>query len=60
MVLIIVQGPRAQIDRGIYRREMQAELNRTPNLTIVEASVEDLGLIDGRVRSVKLGRSTDC
>ena len=37
-----VRGPRAQIDRKLYREAMQAELARTPNLTIVEAAVEDL------------------
>src|SRR5579872_1188911 len=30
-----VRGPRAQIDRKLYREAMQAELAQTPNLTIV-------------------------
>src|SRR6201992_220288 len=30
-----VRGPRAQIDRRLYREAMQAELAATPNLTIV-------------------------
>src|SRR5512139_4173439 len=29
-----VRGPRSQIDRRLYREAMQAELARTPNLTI--------------------------
>ena len=37
-----VRGPRAQIDRRLYRNAMQAELQSTPNLTIVSAAVEDL------------------
>lgn len=37
-----VRGPRAQIDRALYRRAMQAELSATENLTIIEAGVEDL------------------
>ncbi len=37
-----VQGPRAQIDRKLYRRAMQAELAATANLTIVEGAVDDL------------------
>ncbi len=37
-----VRGPRAQIDRKLYREAMQAELAQTANLTIVEAAVEDL------------------
>ncbi len=42
-----VRGPRAQIDRKLYREAMQAELAQTPNLTIVEAAVEDLVVQDG-------------
>jgi tRNA uridine 5-carboxymethylaminomethyl modification enzyme len=37
-----VRGPRAQIDRKLYREAMQAELSQTENLTIIEAAVEDL------------------
>ncbi len=44
-----VRGPRAQIDRKLYREAMQAELAQTPNLTIVEMAVEDLVVHDGVV-----------
>src|SRR5215813_7292854 len=37
-----VQGPRAQADRKLYRKAMQAAISATPDLEIVEASVEDL------------------
>src|SRR5579862_5306539 len=37
-----VRGPRAQIDRRLYREAMQAELAGTPNLTIVADAAEDL------------------
>src|SRR5437764_786146 len=34
-----VQGPRAQADRRVYRREMQAALDETNNLSVVEGEV---------------------
>ncbi|KAL3703354.1 Mitochondrial Translation Optimization [Talaromyces marneffei ATCC 18224] len=37
-----VWGPRAQIDRDLYKRYMQEELVATKNLSIVEAKVEDI------------------
>ncbi|MEI9903812.1 MAG: tRNA uridine-5-carboxymethylaminomethyl(34) synthesis enzyme MnmG [Asticcacaulis sp.] len=43
-----VRGPRAQIDRKLYRQAMQAELFQTANLTIIEAAVEDL-ILDSAV-----------
>jgi tRNA uridine 5-carboxymethylaminomethyl modification enzyme len=47
-----VRGPRAQIDRKLYRQAMQAELAATPNLDIVAEAVEDLVLEDGVVCGV--------
>ena len=41
-----VQGPRAQSDRAIYRKEMQSELGQLENLTIIEGEATDL-LMDG-------------
>lgn len=37
-----VWGPRAQIDREIYMREMQNKLNNYPNLRLWEGKVKDL------------------
>ena len=47
-----VRGPRAQADRKLYRKAMQAALKDTENLSIVEASVEDLLMEGDAVRGV--------
>ena len=47
-----VWGPRAQMDRKLYREAMQAELSDYPNLTIIEDGVEDLTTETGRVIGV--------
>jgi tRNA uridine 5-carboxymethylaminomethyl modification enzyme len=41
-----VWGPRAQIDRALYRQAMQAELSDYPNLTIIEDGAENLIIED--------------
>jgi tRNA uridine 5-carboxymethylaminomethyl modification enzyme len=50
-----VQGPRAQVDRQLYRRAMQAAIAETANLTVIEGGVEDLEVTDGRVSGVITG-----
>ncbi len=47
-----VRGPRAQADRKLYRRHMQALLQDYANLTIIPASVEDLVIANGQVAGV--------
>ncbi len=47
-----VQGPRAQIDRALYRRHMQAELAALPHLDIVEDGADDLIVTGGAVAGV--------
>ena len=47
-----VRGPRAQADRALYRRHMQAALREIANLEIREASAEDLILKDESVVGV--------
>lgn len=44
-----VRGPRAQIDRALYRHAMQAALAAVPGLAIIEAAVEDLLIDQARV-----------
>src|SRR3954462_6111779 len=41
-----VRGPRAQADRKVYARAMQAEIAAAPGLTVVEGEADDL-VIEG-------------
>lgn len=54
-----VQGPRAQIDRPLYRNHIQTETTRQKDLTVVEAEVADLVVRDGRVSGVVLADSSE-
>ncbi|HET7448036.1 MAG TPA: tRNA uridine-5-carboxymethylaminomethyl(34) synthesis enzyme MnmG [Methyloceanibacter sp.] len=47
-----VHGPRAQADRKLYRRAMQAAIGAAPGLEVIEAAVEDLIVQDGNVNGV--------
>ena len=47
-----VRGPRAQIDRSLYRQAMGRALEATPNLTLIAETVEDLTVSEGRVTGV--------
>ncbi|MFM8755369.1 MAG: tRNA uridine-5-carboxymethylaminomethyl(34) synthesis enzyme MnmG [Phenylobacterium sp.] len=47
-----VRGPRAQIDRRLYREAMQAVLAAVPGLEVLAEAVEDLVVVDGRVAGV--------
>ncbi len=49
-----VRGPRAQMDRKLYRRHMQAALRDMTGLRIIEAEAADLRIRDDRVRSLLL------
>lgn len=63
-----VWGPRAQIDREIYKREMKAEILATPGLGVLEGKVADIvtaPAADGshrRIMGVRLesGEVLDC
>ena len=48
-----VRGPRAQIDRRLYREAMQRELFAYPGLTVRAAAVEDLVVEHGRVAGIR-------
>jgi tRNA uridine 5-carboxymethylaminomethyl modification enzyme len=47
-----VRGPRAQIDRGLYRSAMRRTLDAEPGLTLAAAAIEDLIVEGGRVAGV--------
>ncbi len=50
-----VRGPRTQADRKLYRQAMQAAIDSQPFLSVVEAEVVDLDIVDGRVAAVVIG-----
>ncbi|MEG6508081.1 tRNA uridine-5-carboxymethylaminomethyl(34) synthesis enzyme MnmG [Methyloligella sp. 2.7D] len=50
-----VQGPRAQADRKLYRAAMQAAIEATENLSVIEAAVEDVIVEGGRICGVVTG-----
>ncbi len=49
-----VRGPRAQMDRALYRAAMQAAIAAQSNLSVVEGEAADLVLSDGHVSGVRL------
>src|SRR3984893_1254985 len=48
-----VRGPRAQADRKLYAAAMQQAIATTPNLTVVEGEVDDLGVLGERVTGIR-------
>ncbi|HEY0146654.1 MAG TPA: FAD-dependent oxidoreductase, partial [Methylovirgula sp.] len=49
-----VRGPRAQMDRKLYRAAMQTALNDVPGLTVVEGEAAEILTEAGRVTSLML------
>jgi tRNA uridine 5-carboxymethylaminomethyl modification enzyme len=47
-----VRGPRAQADRKLYRKAVQALIAEQDGLTVLAAAVEDLEVTNGRVSAV--------
>ncbi len=54
-----VRGPRAQIDRALYRRAMRREMETTPNLSLAAGAVEDLIVERGRAVGVRTADGAD-
>ena len=48
-----VHSLRAQADKSDYTREMRKTLENTEHLTVKQAEITDLVIIDGRIRGVK-------
>ncbi|MDE2604278.1 MAG: tRNA uridine-5-carboxymethylaminomethyl(34) synthesis enzyme MnmG, partial [Bradyrhizobium sp.] len=49
-----VRGPRAQADRKLYARAMQAAITETANLSVIEGEAEELLISSGRVMGIRL------
>src|SRR5476651_1458094 len=49
-----VRGPRAQADRKLYAAAMQAAINETANLSVIEGEADDLIVSCGRVIGIRL------
>ena len=47
-----VQGPRAQADRVLYKKSIQEIVKKQKNLEILEGSVEDIVLINNKLKGV--------
>lgn len=54
-----VQGPRAQVDRKLYREAMQNELSQTENLEIIIGEVADLIVNSDQVSGVVLADASE-
>ena len=50
-----VQGPRAQIDRALYRNAMQQAINAIENLDVIEGEAEDLIVDQGQIAGIITG-----
>ena len=49
-----VRGPRAQADRKLYAQAMQAAIEQTANLCVIEGEADELLILNGRIVGVRL------
>jgi len=53
-----VRGPRAQADRGLYKKAVYKTVKNQVNLNIIEGSVEDIGIKNNKVTYVELSNGS--
>lgn len=49
-----VRGPRAQADRKLYAAAMQASIQETEDLSVIEGEADELIVVEGRVTGLRL------
>ncbi|WP_426410586.1 tRNA uridine-5-carboxymethylaminomethyl(34) synthesis enzyme MnmG [Bradyrhizobium ganzhouense] len=49
-----VRGPRAQADRKLYAAAMQAAIQETEGLSVIEGEADELIVVDGRITGLRL------
>src|SRR5476649_1236206 len=54
-----VRGPRAQADRKLYAAAMQAAINETANLSVIEGEADELIVSSGRVTGIRLANGRE-
>jgi len=54
-----VRGPRAQADRQLYAAAMQAAIQETANLSVIEGEADELIVSNGRVTGIRLGEGRE-
>ena len=54
-----VRGPRAQADRKLYAAAMQAAIQETANLSVIEGEADELIVSNGRVTGIRLGEGRE-
>ncbi len=53
-----VRGPRAQADRVLYKKAILNEVKNQKNLELIEGSVEDIGIINKKIKNIELSNGT--
>ncbi|MYG09331.1 MAG: FAD-dependent oxidoreductase, partial [Rhodobacteraceae bacterium] len=53
-----VQGPRAQMDRALYRQAMQNTISQAANLATLEGEVVDINYANGKLEGIILADGT--